>query len=446
MAEQLIKVPDIGEGVAEVEIVEWHIAVGASVSEDELLGSVMTDKAAVEIPSPVSGVVVWLAGDIGDVLAVGSDFVKIDTDATAEQGAASASESTATVAAADRPETRSRKAQGSPSASTAKSSDQTGAQAPAPASGAADSDATGQATAYERTRPVAGGLNERPLASPAVRKRARDEGIDLRAVTGSGPAGRISATDLDAFTQSQQSPSAGKGRDASIERIELIGLRRRIAERMQQSKQRIPHFSYVEEVDVTTLMELRAELNENRTEQQIKLTILPFIMTAMVKALAEYPQINARFNDDEGYLERFGGIHFGIATQTPNGLVVPVVAHAESRDIWDNAQELSRLAQAARSGNLKREQMSGSTITITSLGPMGGIVTTPVINYPEVAIIGVNKIMTRPVWIDDGVVPRQLMNLSSSFDHRIVDGWDAASFIQRIKSLLEFPATMFMER
>jgi len=293
------------------------------------------------------------------------------------------------------------------------------------------------------------GGETRPVASPAVRKLARDEGIDLKFVTGTGPAGRISRDDLEAFrTQQQQAGGirSGRGMDESIERIELIGLRRRIAERMQQSKQRIPHFSYVEEIDVTTLMDLRAELNDNRNSTQVKLSILPFILTALVKAVSEYPQINARFNDELGYVERYGGVHIGIAAQTDNGLVVPVVPHAESRDIWDNAAEIARVAEAARSGSLKREEMTGSTITLTSLGALGGIVSTPVINYPEVAIIGVNKIATRPVWIDEGFVPRQMMNLSSSFDHRVVDGWDAASFIQKIKSLLEFPATMFMER
>lgn len=441
MAIELIKVPDIGEGVAEVEVVEWNVSIGDHVSEDELIASVMTDKAAVEIPSPSNGVIVWLAGKIGDVLAVGADFVKIETDKSADIDAVVAASSSNTEATVQKPaaDTASNPDVTIPAIATADAE-------PDRHEGHSSAEVASAPTASAPQRKTAAGSVSRPLASPAVRKRAREAGIDLTHVAGSGPAGRISAIDLDSHQQSQQSARQTKGRVDSVERIELIGLRRRIAQRMQQSKQRIPHFSYVEEVDVTTLMELRAELNENRQQQQVKLSILPFVMTALVKALAEFPQINARYNDEEGYLERFGGIHFGIATQTPNGLVVPVLAHAESRDIWDNAKELVRVADAARGGNLKREEMGGSTITITSLGAMGGIVTTPVINYPEVAIIGINKIMTRPLWIDDAFAPRQLMNLSSSFDHRIVDGWDAASFIQRVKSLLEFPATMFMER
>lgn len=445
MATEIIKVPDIGEGVAEVEVVEWNVAIGERVEEDELLASVMTDKAAVEIPSPVGGVVVWLSGAIGDVLAVGSDFVKIDTDqsVTTEQSRTIAGD---TAAFSGQP-TAQLKSQ--PTKPVEQSENSIKSDRPADPVHATTTGSAASSTASPDTSSLvrgAGADDRRPLASPAVRKRARETGIDLREVAGSGPAGRISNEDLDAFTDQTQALNSGRRADASIERIELIGMRRRIAERMQLSKQRIPHFSYVEEIDLTTLMELRDELNENRSDNQVKLSILPFIISALVKALPEFPQINARFNDDEGYVEHFGGIHVGIATQTPNGLVVPVVAHAESRDIWDNAGELSRVADAARSGTLKREEMSGSTITVTSLGALGGIVTTPVINYPEVAIIGVNKIATRPVWIDDGVVPRQLMNLSSSFDHRIVDGWDAALFIQRLKSLLEFPATMFMER
>jgi len=453
VAIDIIKVPDIGEGVVEVELVEWNVAVGDRVQEDELLASVMTDKAAVEIPCSSNGVIVWLAGEIGDVLAVGSDFVKIESsDSASATDSVSETVPVAPTPAAkeDTPPSVNQSTAVNSDAGSSLSSHANDDVSHAATSAATDRHAdlqtsTPRPVEHERKNPG----ESRPVASPAVRKLARDEGIDLKFVTGSGPAGRISRDDLEAFRKRQQQTGEiriGRGMDESIERIELIGLRRRIAERMQQSKQRIPHFSYVEEIDVSTLMDLRAELNDNRNSTQVKLSILPFILTALVRAVSEYPQINARFNDELGYVERYGGVHIGIAAQTDNGLVVPVVPHAESRDIWDNAAEIARVAQAARSGSLKREEMTGSTITLTSLGALGGIVSTPVINYPEVAIIGVNKIATRPVWIDEGFVPRQMMNLSSSFDHRVVDGWDAASFIQKIKSLLEFPATMFMER
>lgn len=441
MAIDIIKVPDIGEGVVEVEVVEWNVSVGDRVREDDLLASVMTDKAAVEIPCSSNGVIVWLAGKVGDVLAVGSDFVKIDAAASVSEGD-SAKMSAATKQTEQSNSTPNTQANPSVDQIPAVAADRL-ASTPQKT---VDSESKGADSTVSAPRRSS---ENRPIASPAVRKLARDEGIDLKHVTGTGPAGRISRVDLDNFKkQLQQSGNSQPGRalDDSIERVELLGLRRRIAERMQQSKQRIPHFSYVEEIDVTTLMDLRAELNDNRTDSQVKLSILPFILSALVKAVPDYPQINARFNDELGYVERYGGVHVGIAAQTDTGLVVPVVAHAESRDIWDNAAEIIRVAQAARNGSLKREEMTGSTITLSSLGALGGIVSTPVINYPEVAIVGVNKIATRPVWVDDGFVPRQIMNLSSSFDHRVVDGWDAASFIQRVKSLLEFPATMFMER
>jgi 2-oxoisovalerate dehydrogenase E2 component (dihydrolipoyl transacylase) len=293
---------------------------------------------------------------------------------------------------------------------------------------------------------------EKPLASPAVRLRAREAGIDLRQVPGSGPAGRIGHDDLDAFIA--RGPQAGKvsglARNDKVDEIKVVGLRRKIAEKMQLAKARIPHITYVEEVDVTALEELRAGLNKQKPAggvgtERPKLTLLPFLMRAMVRAIAEQPQLNALYDDDAGIIRQYGGVHIGIAAQTANGLVVPVVKHAEALDLWESGAELNRLAEAAKSGTATREELSGSTITITSLGAMGGVVTTPVINYPEVAIIGVNKMMVRPMWDGSQFVPRKMMNLSSSFDHRVIDGWDAAVFVQRIKALLETPAMIFVE-
>ena len=288
---------------------------------------------------------------------------------------------------------------------------------------------------------------EKPLASPAVRLRAREAGVDLRQVSGTGPAGRITHEDLEAyFARGAQKPGiAALAPDTSVKEVKVVGLRRKIAEKMAIAKSHIPHITYVEEIDVTSLEELRATLNSKKRADQPKLTILPFLMRAMVKAIADQPHLNALYDDEANIIHQHGGVHIGIAAQTPNGLVVPVVKHAEARTLWDCAAEVNLLADAAKTGSATREQLSGSTITITSLGSMGGVVTTPVINYPEVAIIGVNKIMVRPVWDGTNFIPRKMMNLSSSFDHRVIDGWDAAVFIQRIKTLLETPALIFVE-
>jgi len=280
-----------------------------------------------------------------------------------------------------------------------------------------------------------------------VRLRAKEAGIDLRQVAGSGPAGRISHDDLDAFLTRGPQVARGGGLqpNTEVEDVKIVGLRRRIAEKMALAKSRIPHITYVEEVDVTALEDLRAALNKDKRADRPKLTILPFLMRAMVKAIAEQPALNAVFDDEAGIIHRYGGVHIGIATQTPAGLLVTVVRHTEARDVWDCAAEVARLSEAARNGTATREELSGSTITITSLGAMGGIVTTPVINHPEVAIVGVNKMMVRPVWDGNEFIPKKMMNLSSSFDHRVIDGWDAAVFIQRVKSLLETPALIFVE-
>jgi 2-oxoisovalerate dehydrogenase E2 component (dihydrolipoyl transacylase) len=434
MAEHVIKLPDVGEGVAEAELVEWHVKVGDLVREDAVLAAVMTDKATVEIPSPTDGEVVWLGAEIGDTVAVGAPLIRLSTageDVSGAQAKAQprddVSDSTGKAAGAKRSETTT-PAKPAAQAPTVKAKAQseeppTSARGPARAEG------------------------EKPLAAPAVRLRAREAGVDLRQVSGSGPAGRITHEDLDAFIARGPQPAGAPGlaRDSSVTDIKVVGLRRRIAEKMSLAKSRIPHITYVEEVDVGEVEELRAALNKGKRPDQPKLTLLPFLMRAMVKAIGEQPGINALYDDEAGVIHQHGGVHIGIATQTPSGLVVPVVCHAEARDIWACGAELNRLAEAARAGTATREELSGSTITITSLGAIGGIVTTPVINHPEVAIVGVNKIMVRPVW--DGVqfIPRKMMNLSSSFDHRVVDGWDAAVFVQRVKTLLETPAMIFVE-
>jgi 2-oxoisovalerate dehydrogenase E2 component (dihydrolipoyl transacylase) len=437
MGEHVIKLPDVGEGVAEAELVEWHVKVGDLVREDSVLAAVMTDKATVEIPSPVDGEVLWLGAEIGETVAVGSPIVRLQV--AGESNIPAGPPDAAEPAPAERAEPR-------PQQEAAVLAVKRVDKADRPAPGATP--AGWQKVAARLAAPAApraGG--ERPLASPAVRSRARKAGVDLREVAGSGPAGRITHEDIEAFlTRGPQAPRAGGlVVNTAVDDVKVAGLRRKIAEKMALAKARIPHITYVEEVDVTALEELRAALNGEKRADRPKLTILPFLMRAMVKAIAEQPGINALFDDEAGIIHRHGAVHMGIATQTPSGLVVAVVRHAEARDIWDSAAEVARLSEAARAGTATREELSGSTITITSLGAMGGVATTPVINHPEVAIVGVNKMMVRPVWDGSQFVPRKMMNLSSSFDHRVVDGWDAAVFVQRIKALLETPALIFLE-
>ncbi|PWJ83860.1 branched-chain alpha-keto acid dehydrogenase E2 component [Pseudaminobacter salicylatoxidans] len=440
MAEHVIKLPDVGEGVAEAELVEWHVKVGDLVREDMLLAAVMTDKATVEIPSPVHGEITWLGAEIGDVVAVGSPLIRLKVEGEAAEGP-SAAEAPKAIEE-PKPEAAA-KAVDATEAKPAATATAPAARAPKPA--------PANNRNHFPARPqfaVPRAEGEKPLASPAVRLRATEAGIDLRQVPGTGPAGRIVHEDIDAFlARGPQAPTGAPGliRNLAVEDIKVVGLRRRIAEKMAVAKSRIPHITYVEEIDVTALEELRAALNRQKRADQPKLTLLPFLMRAMVKAIADQPNVNAIFNDEAGVVHQYGGVHIGIATQTPGGLMVPVVRHAEARDVWDSAAELARLSDAARTGTATREELSGSTITITSLGAMGGVVTTPVINHPEVAIVGVNKIMMRPVWDGTQFIPRKMMNLSSSFDHRVVDGWDAAVFIQRIKALLETPALIFVE-
>ncbi|MCV3734896.1 2-oxo acid dehydrogenase subunit E2 [Rhizobium sp. TRM96647] len=435
MGEFIIKMPDVGEGVAEAELVEWHVKPGDPVREDMVLAAVMTDKATVEIPSPVEGTVLWLGAEVGDTVAVKAPLLRIEI---AGEGEPVAEE----IPAAAEP---APKAEAKEPASGEPIKPQPAAVTPA---SAAPTETMAPEARKPTERPVPREPAERPLASPAVRLRAQEAGIDLRQVTGTGPAGRIGHDDLDQFLARGAQPAiapAGLARKTATEEIKVTGMRRRIAEKMRLSASRIPHITYVEEVDVTDLEDLRATMNEARKPDQPKLTILPFLMRAMVRTLAEQPDVNATFDDDAGIVTRYGAVHIGIATQTPAGLIVPVVRHAEARSIWDSATELTRLAEAARNGTAAREELSGSTITITSLGALGGIVTTPIINHPEVAIVGVNKIAVRPVWDGTQFVPRKIMNLSSSFDHRIVDGWNAAIFVQRIKTLLETPALIFIE-
>lgn len=433
MAERIIKLPDVGEGIAEAELVEWHVKVGDLVREDDLLAAVMTDKATVEIPSPVEGEVTWVGAEVGDTVAIGSAIVKLKVagaGGVAEEPAEEApAEKPAPVAAAPAPKAEKPAAPVAPAKPTAP-------PPPAPKLLRAD------AAPIQRRAP-----GEKPLASPAVRLKAREAGVDLRQVQGTGPAGRITHQDIDAFLLRGPEPARGGGlvEQSAVTEVKIVGLRRRIAEKMALSKSRIPHITIVEEINVSPLEDLRATLNKKPTPERPKLTLLPFLMRAMVKALAEQPALNALYDDEAGIVRQHAAINIGIATQTPTGLIVPVVKHAEARDLWGCGIELARLAERGRQGTATRDELTGSTITITSLGALGGIATTPVINYPEVAIVGVNKMVVRPVWDGTTFVPRKMMNLSSSFDHRVIDGWDAAVFVQRLKELLENPATLFVD-
>ena len=435
--------PDIGEGIAEVELVAWHVQPGDAVVEDQILADVMTDKATVEIPSPVIGTVSALGGEIGQVMAVGSELIRIEVEGAGNVKAAPAA-AAATAAATP---ARAMQTEAAPAA----------AVKPMPA--AAES-AVLERPAAVSARPAAAAVaqaapRDKPIASPAVRRRAWDLGIELQFVPGSGTAGRITHEDLDAFARQDVAlgrpgtgASAGAARYAERheeEAVPVIGLRRKIAQKMQEAKRRIPHFTYVEEIDVTELEALRAQLNAKFGAARGRITLLPLLARAIVLAVRDFPQVNARYDDEQGVLTRYGAVHIGIATQTDAGLMVPVLRHAEARDLWASAAEIARLAGAARSGKAAREELSGSTITITSLGALGGIVSTPVINHPEVAIVGVNRMVERPMMRAGAVVPRLMMNLSSSFDHRVVDGAVGAEFVQALRGLLECPATLFVE-
>jgi 2-oxoisovalerate dehydrogenase E2 component (dihydrolipoyl transacylase) len=438
MAEHVIRLPDVGEGVAEAELVEWHVKIGDLVREDAVLAAVMTDKATVEIPSPIDGEIIWLGAEIGDVVPVGSDLVRLKVS---DEKIISSADATRTPAR----ETASREP--APSAPSAERPGEPVQEIPVAAGARASLKRPAQT---ELVRPFAHAAlsadGERPLASPAVRLRAREAGLDLRQIRGSGPAGRITHEDLEAYFAQGQGSAKAPGRQprTGVEDIKVVGLRRRIAEKMTTAN-RIPHITYVEEVAVTALEELREALNNTQRRDQLKLTLLPFLMLATVRAVVDQPNLNALFDDEKGIVHQHAGVHIGIAVQTTAGLMVPVVRHAETLDLRSCAAEVGRLAEAARNGTASRDELTGSTITITSLGAMGGVMSTPIINHPEVAIIGVNKIIMRPVWDGSAFIPRKMMNLSSSFDHRVIDGFDAARFVQRIKTLLETPALIFVE-
>lgn len=420
MGLHIIKVPDIGEGIAEVELAAWHVEAGDLVTEDQALADVMTDKATVEIPSPVMGKVVTLGGQVGQQMAVGAELVRIEVEGkgnVADDAVAVPGDAAAPVAA------RIPQAASGPQ--------------PQPPS-------QPEPQAQPQAEPTG-----KPVASPSVRRRADELGVGLKYVQGSGPGGRVVHEDLDRYVAARGAavcaPSPGRARLTGETQVQVVGLRRKIAQKMQESKRRIPHFGYVEEVDVTQLETMRGELNARYAATRGKLTLLPLLARALVIALREFPQINARYDDDAGVVKRHEAVHLGIATQTSGGLMVPVLRHAESHDLWSCAAEIAGMAERARSGKSLREELSGSTLTISSLGALGGIVTTPVINYPEVAIVGVNRIVERPVFRGGAVVGRQMMNLSSSFDHRVVDGVDAAGFIQAVRLALESPSILLIE-
>ena len=430
MARYEFKLPDIGEGIAEAEIVAWHVKVGESVAEDQQIADLMTDKATVEMESPVAGTVLEVAGEVGDMIPIGSVLVVIET---AGEAAPAAEEEpiadgmaevpapleevvpTTDVEAVERRTTGERRTEELPVAEDRREGE------------------------WRKQEPA-----EKALASPAVRQRARDLGIDLGEVRHSGD--RVRHSDLDAYLlYTGAAPARGAAPRRADETVKVVGLRRKISENMQEAKRRIPHFTLVEEYDVTALEQTRAMMNQDRGANP-KLTMLPFLIVAMARTLADYPQINATYDDEAQLIRRSGAVHMGMATQTPNGLMVPVIRDAGSRDVWGLAAEILRLAEAARTGKASREELTGSTITISSLGPMGGIVSTPVINRPEVAIVAVNKVKEMPVVVEGELEIRKMMNLSLSCDHRVVDGWDAANFMQDLKKLIESPLRLLSMR
>jgi 2-oxoisovalerate dehydrogenase E2 component (dihydrolipoyl transacylase) len=411
-----LRLPDIGEGIAQAELTAWLVSVGDHVREDAPLAEVMTDKATVEIPSPVTGRVVWLGGVVGENLAIGCDLVRLETD---DERASAAPQAVAP-------------------ASLSGTTQQSG-RAPLSALPAGDE-------GPQRESQLKGYKAGRVLAAPSVRRRALDAGIELAAVAGTGPAGRILHADLDSLLVAMAPQSEGRPRKKTgVHEERVTGLRRRIAERMEQLVASTPQFTIVEEIDVTELEALRARLNADHGGQMRRLTVLPFLIRAIVKAVAEQPELNAHFDADAGILRKHAPVHCGVATQTSQGLLVPVLRHAEAMDLWNCAEQISRMAQAARDGKAPRDELTGSTITLSSLGALGALATTPLLNSPEVAVVGVNRITTRPLWDGTAFRPRQMMNISCSFDHRVIDGWDAAVFVQRIKGLCEMPALLFME-
>ncbi len=433
MSEYIFKLPDLGEGTVESEIGEWFIKVGELVKEETVVGTMMTDKAAVELSSPVTGTVTKLAGEPGDVVAVGAPLVVFDVSGDVSGVAAKAAPTAVDVSAEAPPTAADVSAKAPPTAA------EVAAAAPP-----TTEDVAAKAPPTAATAAPAG--RKRVMTSPAIRRRAKEAGVDLALVPGTGPGGRIVRKDFDAYLKARATGAAvpaPRVPSTAVKETKIIGVRRIIAERMQMAKQEIPHFAYVEELDITELESLRKHLNSNR-ESADRLTPLPFLAMALIKALREYPQCNVTHDKDRKLLLQHEAVHLGVATQTPDGLKVPVVRHAEMMTLDGLSAEIKRLAEAARTNKATKSELSGSTITITSLGKLGGIASTPVINSPEVAIIGVNRAVERPVVMNGQVTVRLMMNLSSSFDHRFVDGYDAAAMIQRIKEMLEHPATIFL--
>lgn len=428
MAKYDFKLPDIGEGVVEGEVVTWHVSVGDSVSEDDPIVDVMTDKATVTIPSPTDGTVLSLNGEVGDMIAVGSVLIEFDTDGTALEGPSDAEEPE--VVEEEKPEVEKK-----PPAKIERKVEVKEPEISKP---------------IERSAPeISVSSSKTVLASPAVRRRARESGIDLSSLNGSGPAGRIRHADIDAFVAGGGAvmgapPVAYSTKRSGISEVKIVGLRRKISEQMVKSAFSIPHFSYFEEVDVTELEALRQALNASRGEDQPKLTYLPFIMLALAKIMPEHPECNGHFYDEEGVVHRHEAVNLGIATQTDRGLYVPVVKNVEAMDVWQAASDLIRVSGAARTGTASLDDLTGSTFTITSLGREGGLGATPIINHPEMAILGVHKAREMPVVRSGNIVVRRIMNLSSSFDHRVIDGADGASLVQHLKRMLEHPAMIFM--
>ena len=446
MAKFTFNLPDIGEGIAEAEIVAWHVKVGDTVEEDGRLADMMTDKATVEMESPVSGRIVQVAGEEGDVIAIGSPLVVIETDAEIPLDAVAEAPAPKAEVVEERIEVETPEAGDADDAIEA-------APEPSPLEGIGLGEGATPEPAPAPSPPPTlspkGVGASRVLASPAVRQRAAELGIDLGEVR-PAEGGRIRHADLDAFlSYSGAKGYAPAGKRLRDESVKVIGLRRRIAENMAASKRNIPHFSYVEECDVTELEKLRADLNAHRGDKP-KLTLLPLLITAICRALPEYPMLNARYDDEAGVVQRFASVHLGMATMTDAGLMVPVIRDAQARNLWQLAGEIGRLAEAARSGSAKSDELSGSTLTVTSLGPLGGVATTPVINRPEVAIIGPNRIVERPMFVPDGmggerIEKRKLMNISISCDHRVVDGYDAAAFVQAVRKLIETPVLLLAD-
>ena len=428
MAKYDFKLPDIGEGVVEGEVVTWHVSVGDSVSEDDPIVDVMTDKATVTIPSPTDGTVLSLNGEVGDMIAVGSVLIEFDTDGTVSETPNDAEEPE--VVEEEEPEEEKK-----PPTKVEKKAEVKAPEISKP---------------IERPAPeIPVSSSKTVLASPAVRRRARESGIDLSSLNGSGPAGRIRHADIDAFVAGGGAimgapPVAYSTKRNGISEVKIVGLRRKISEQMVKSAFSIPHFSYFEEVDVTELEALRQALNASRGEDQPKLTYLPFIMLALAKIMPEHPECNGYFYDEEGVVHRHEAVNLGIATQTDRGLYVPVVKNVEAMDVWQAASDLIRVSGAARTGTASLDDLTGSTFTITSLGREGGLGATPIINHPEMAILGVHKARDMPVVRSGNIEVRRIMNLSSSFDHRVIDGANGAGLIQHLKRMLEYPAMIFM--